>query len=459
MLRLVEPASAAEFSARQRIGALKRSIPPRKVKRVLRKVRGKRRRVCPVAPDELVTWLIIGLGLFAGDALRQVWRWLVPGPKGRCVPGRSTLCEARRRLGPRVLMELAKEVIRPLASLQTGGAFYKGLHLVGIDSCCPSLFDSPENRRTFNPPRGRRPPPAYPQAKLCCLCELGTHVMFQWLLKPVYWADCKMAPPLLKRLGGGTLLMWDANFYSYGNLQLLRRQQAQLLGRLSWAHKPQFVGALSDGSYLARLYPNDKARRLGLGGVTVRVIEYEVRDPARSRSSKHKRHRLLTTLLDERAHPASELAELYHRRWELEMAIDELETHQLQQRVLASQTPAGVVQEVAGLMLAHYLLRQLMLQASEQAQVPPTRISFTATLKILRCRLGEIRGDSSPGQQRQWWARLVEEVSGEIIEVRRDRINPRVLKRTTVDFPRKRASDYDCPQPTRPLRESIVMLR
>ena len=107
------------------------------------------------------------------------------------------------------------------------------------------------------------------------------------------------------------------------------------------------------------------------------------------KSTHHKKHRLFTTLTDEHRYTAAEPAELYHRRWELELAIDELETHQFQQRVLVSQTPAGVVQKVAGLLMARWLLRKLMFDAAEQAGIAPLRISFTGTLKILRCRLGE----------------------------------------------------------------------
>src|SRR5688572_19064438 len=129
MLRLVEPASARKLSHRQRINALKRSIPAGKLKRVLRKVRGPRRRICPVASDVVVTWLVIGLGLLCSSSIRQVWRCLVPRRAGDRTPGRSTLCEARQRLGTRVLVELAKQVLCPLASVHTPGAFYKGLKL------------------------------------------------------------------------------------------------------------------------------------------------------------------------------------------------------------------------------------------------------------------------------------------------------------------------------------------
>ncbi|HLY64246.1 MAG TPA: IS4 family transposase [Chloroflexota bacterium] len=440
MLRLSVSPVGDERSITRRVDALKGSIHPQLIQRTIRKV-GRRTRACPLVSDEMAAWLVVGLGLFFTDALRQVWRWLVPSDQG--APRRSTLCMARQRLGPRVLIELAKQVLRPLADDTTQGACYHGLPLRAIDCCNLSLYDSPANRKTFSPQRvpkrkrrhGRRPPPVFPQAKLCCLCEVGTHAALSWGLKPMYWADCKMATPLLKHLSKGQLLLWDAAFYSRANLAAIQAKGAHVLGRLAWSTGLQVVTRLADGSYLARLPAGRRGKaHLRQWGPTVRIIEYELHHVA---STHHKKHRLMTTLLDAAKFPAAELAELYHQRWELELMIDELETHQLQQRLLVSQTPAGVVQEVAGLLIAHWLVRKLMFDAAAEANVSPLRLSFVGTLKLLRCRLGEASDTATP--TRDWWRRLVSEIArDEVIEPRRPRINPRVLKLTNHDFPRKR---------------------
>src|ERR1700710_2030725 len=104
MLRLSLSFSGDKRSARQRVRALKRSISPRLLKRALRKTRP-RPKPCPVVSDELAVWLVIGLGLFCADALRQVWRWLVAFSAEQPVPPRNTLCMARQRIGPGVLIK------------------------------------------------------------------------------------------------------------------------------------------------------------------------------------------------------------------------------------------------------------------------------------------------------------------------------------------------------------------
>src|SRR4029079_15493068 len=97
------------------------------------------------------------------------------------------------------------------------------------------------------------------------------------------------------------------------------------------------------------------------GGMVVRIIDYTFNDPGRPGSGQ--KHRLLSTLLDAHRHPAERLMVLYHERWEEELAIDELKTHQRPRPVLRSETPAGVVQEIYGLLLGHFVIRKRLLES------------------------------------------------------------------------------------------------
>ena len=136
---------------------------------------------------------------------------------------------------------------------------------------------------------------------------------------------------------------------------------------------------------------------------------------------------MLTTLLDAEGHPAETLIELYHERWEEELAIDELKTHQRGRPVLRSQTPAGVVWEIYGLFIGHYVIHVLIQHSAAKQGIDPQRLSFTNTLKILRCRWPEC--PKSERGRPQWHRQLIEEIGEEILEPRRNRINPRVIKK------------------------------
>ncbi len=124
--------------------------------------------------------------------------------------------------------------------------------------------------------------------------------------------------------------------------------------------------------------------------------------------------------------------------------------------MLRSETPAGVFQELFGLMLAHYATRSVMASAAARAGVAPNRIGFTATLRILHLRLAQLPPE--PTAQAHWWDALLAEVGREVLPPRRNRINPRVIKRKMSKWPKKRPKHRDCPQPSRPFRETIVLL-
>lgn len=441
----------AQQATTERLRGLKRIITRRDVQAALRAT-GQNRRRCRRLPPAFMIWFVIALSLFCTDCYRQVYRWLQPFRR-RATPGRSTLCEARRRLGVAPLRLLAEWVVRLLGVRQQPTAFYRGLRLMALDGFVLDVPDTDANTRVFGRPGNGRAPAAFPQVRVLSLCEIGTHVLWRSLIKPHRRSEVVMAPALLRHLQPDMLLLWDRGFFSYANVAQVQKQHAQLLARVKKDPKFTPLRQLGDGSYLAKLYPSWRHRDRNADGIAVRIIEYTFSDPGRPGSGQP--HRLLTTLLDASRHPAKDLIVLYHERWEEELTIDELKTHQQQRPVLRSETPAGVVQEVYGLLLGHYVVRKLMADAAEQADVTPRQLSFVGALKILRCRLPEC--PRSRRGVRRWYKDLVAEVGEEVLEPRRDRINPRVIKRKMSHWPKKRPYHYRHPQPTKKFRQSVLI--
>lgn len=435
----------------ERLRALKRIIPKKTVQAILRKARS-RQRHCKRLPGWFVCWFVISMGLYFRDDYCQVYRWL--NSKGHA-PGRSTLCMARQSLGVAPMRLLHLEVVRLLAHLDTPGAFYRDMRLMAIDGFVLNLPDRPHLERVFGRPKSGRAAGAFPQARVLGLCEVGTHVIWRHLIKPIRCGETTMADTLLRHLQKDMLLMWDRGFLSYANLAQVIERQGHLLARIkkNLIFKP--LKTFADGSYLSKMYRTSYDRDHDRNGIPVRIMKYTFHDPGRPGSGKE--HRLLTTLLQPSKDPAKTLIELYHQRWEIELAIDELKTHQQDQRqVLRSETPAGVIQEIEGLLLAHYVVRAVMAEAAQTEQMDPRGLSFTATLKILRCRLPNC--PRSPQPLQEWYERLLAEVAEQKLPPRRDRVNPRVVKRKMSKWAKKRAIHYNYSQPTKNFRQSINML-
>jgi hypothetical protein len=350
---------------------------------------------------------------------------------------------------------LAEQAIRLRGKPTTPGAFYRGMRIMALDGFVVDVPDTPANERAFGRPGSGRAPGAFPQARVLSLCETGSHVLWRSLIKPCSRGEVTMAHYLLRSLREDMLLLWDRNFLSYQTVSEVRQRGARLLARIKSNLIFEPIRVLDDGSYLAKLYRSPSDRRKDRDGILVRIIEYTFDDPGRPGSGEP--HRLLTTLLDDELDPAETLIVLYHERWEEEVTIDELKTHQRERPVLRSQTPGGVVQEIYGLLLGHYIIRVLMQEAAAREGIDPQRLSFTGTLKILRCRLPEC--PASRRGLRRWYQDLVAEIAEEVLPERRDRINPRVIKRKMSHWKKKRPEHRRYPQPTKAFADGIVMRR
>jgi hypothetical protein len=315
---------AVRWSTAERLQALKQIVSRRAIAKALRPSKSKHR-YCRRLPRWFMVWFVIALGLFGRDSYRQIFRWLHRF-RPKIIPGRSTLCEARKSVGIAPLRRLANDVIQLQGQPDMPYAFYRGMRLMAVDGFVLDVADTPENDRVFSRPGSGRSPGAFPQVRVLSLCEAGTHVLWRSLIKPCSCGEVPMARPLLRFLEENMLLLWDRGFLSYNLVQEVRQQGAHLLARVKKNLIFRPLRRLSDGSYLAKLYPSPRYRERDQKGILVRIIEYTFEDPGRPGSGE--KHRLLTTLLGSARHPAKRLIVVYHERWEEEITIDELKTHQ-----------------------------------------------------------------------------------------------------------------------------------
>src|SRR3954452_12438364 len=302
----------ASWPTRERIRALKRIIPRARVEEVLART-GHDRARCPRLPGWFLVWFVIALGLFCRDCYRQVFRWLQPFRPG-AIPPRSTLCEARQRLGVAPMRLLTEQVIRLQGQPTTPGAFDRGMRTMALDGFVVDLPDTPSNERAFGRPGSSRAPAAFPQARFLSLCETGSHILWRSLIKPCSRGEVTMAHHLLRFLQKDMLLLWDRNFLSYQTVAEVRRRGAHPLARIKSNLIFEPIRVLDDGSYLAKLYRSPADRQKDREGILVRIIEYTFDDPGRPGSGEV--HRLLTTLLDDALDPAESLIVPSHERWE-----------------------------------------------------------------------------------------------------------------------------------------------
>src|SRR5437868_3796207 len=342
-------------------------------------------------PAHVVVYYVIALALYMQSSYREVLRcllegiqWLVEPAAGVKVAGKSGISQARTRLGWEPVRHLHDEVVRPIAVRATRGAWYRHWRLVSLDGSTLDVADEAANDAAFGRPGASRGCSAYPQIRFVSLVENGTHVLFASQMAGCRTGEITLAKAVLTNLRRGMLCLADRQFFGFELWTLAHGSGADLLWRIKKNMRLACDKRLSDGSYLSRIYPSDKDRRHKTNGVQVRVIDYCLDGVADAEPI----YRLITTILDHEAAPAAQLAALYHERWEIETALDELKTHLRGARiVLRSKTPDLVRQEFYGLMMAHFAIRGLMHEAALKADTDPDELSFLHAVRVVRRKL------------------------------------------------------------------------
>ena len=416
------------------------------VESVIRAEGRQNKRVCPLRP-RLILWLVIAISLYRDCSIMNVFERLVAIVKDR-EPRlfRKSVTEeavgkARLRLGFLPLMHLHEDLVRDWKP--TADRFH-GLRVVGVDGSEFTIADTEDNEEIFGRHESDRGPAAYPSVRGLFKVDVASHRISNCFFFPCRLHESTPLRPLLKTLGPGDLLLMDRGLTSFLSIHTCINQEANFALRFSGNWKPKFLRKLGNGDTLMR-FKACKVARDSLPAVDkdvtydLRVIEFTV--------GKGKLVRLVTDLVDPDRFPALELAELYHQRWECEIAYKQLKsqlvavTTSKQQTHFRSKTPVGVMQEAWGMVLAHTLVRELMMEGAEVAGVSPTELSLTDSLEVIKLSLRDFQ-TGGPRRRATLRQKLIQQIGKCLIDrPRRKRQCPRVVKRKMSNFRLKRKGD------------------
>ena len=371
------------------LGVIAKTFPRDKVDVALERT-GKASRRQRDLPAHVVVYYVIALALYMNVNYKEVLRCLLEGVRwllGSAVqikiPGTSGISQARERLGSEVMEQLHDELVRPIATRATRGAWYRDWRIVSIDGSTLDVADVKANSQVFARPGGQGGEGAYPQIRLVSLVENGTHVLFGSRMGDYRTGETVLAKETLGFLDEGMLCLADRGFFGYKLWRHALDTKAALLWRMKKNAKLPCEKRFRDGSFLSRIYDSQDKKHAGQS-VVVRVIEYTLGGVPDAEPV----YRLITTVLDPKQAPAKELAALYHERWEIENAFDEFKTHLRGNRIiLRSKRPDLVRQEFYGFMMAHYAIRGIMHEAALKADEDPDRLSYVHAVRVIRRKM------------------------------------------------------------------------
>jgi hypothetical protein len=332
-----------------------------------------------------VLWFVLCRSLFPQDSILALFRRLSHALRGRIAgldPRTVTdgaICHARTRLG----IEPVAELLRSLADVPAPR--FHGWRVLALDGVRLDVADTAANVRAFGRRKGRFGPSFWPQVVMVVLLEVATRIPRDARMWPCDSSEKMVARDLLSSLGHEDLVLLDAGYYGVPFFSALMERGAFLLcpvpRHVLFRRRGRARREADVVDYVASirsLLPRPDGRRHAVW-IDVRVIE------VRRRGFRHRRFvtNLPCTI------PAREIVELYRRRWEIEVAFDEIKTVLCHTPAgatpveLRSKTPEGACQEAFALLCAYSLVRRTMVSAAASAGLDPLDISFTDALRTI----------------------------------------------------------------------------
>ena len=342
-------------------------------------------------PREFVMYFAVCMPLYSKVAIREILRCMLEGMNWlnfslfkTIVAGKSAISQARKRLGEEPLKILFDKVCKPIANKTTKGAWYKTWRLVAIDGSTLDLPDEKDNELEFGRPGSSRGKSAFPKLRFVALMEIGTRIIFSAARGKYRDHELTLAKQVLNGLSEGMLCMADRGFLSFDFYSLALSTGADLLFRAKANQVFECEKRLKDGSFLSKIYPSQYDRHKDRNGIRIRVIEYTIKGVVGAEA----KYILVTSILDSKIAPSKELAALYHERWEIEIAYDEVKTHLKEPgECLRSKKPELVKQEFWGYLLAHYVIRSVMFQAAQKINKDADELSFVHAVRVIRRKI------------------------------------------------------------------------
>ena len=365
------------------------------------------------------------------EIVRQVQALLTLQDLGRTDENTSAYCQARKRLP---LDRLSRVRVGVAAAGQKMAGLWHGLRPKVIDGTTVSAPDTRKNQRAYPQSRSQKPGCGFPLIRLVGVFSLSTGVLLDYVKGNKHQHELRLLWKLLDQFKPGDLAVADRGFCSYVLLALLLRLGVASLFRLHQRRPAD----LRRGQRLGKndrlftwLKPSQKPRWLPQSWwkkipaqLMVRVIRFKLACPG----YRPKSVTLVTTLLDAQKYPAPDIAQLYARRWKIELWFRDIKTS-MGMEVLRCKSPQMLHKELEMFFIAYNLIRCLMAQASVINDVELDRLSFKGTVDSVRQFSLAIAQARSKKKQQQLIAELLEVIARDEVPERPDRREPRAVKR------------------------------
>ena len=386
-------------------------------------------------------WNFLAQVLSPAQPCRETVRQIQASRQRRGKPSISSAtgayCQARRRLPEAVLKEIWQQVARSLTAATSPAMHWMGLRVAVVDGTTVSMPDTAENQAVWPQPSTQKAGCGFPIMKMVGLFSLATGAVHTLITGTLHNSDHALFVHLWSAVTAGfDLLLGDRNFGSFATLCALRFSGLHGVFRLHQGRRIDWRKGQRLGKY-DRLIIWNKPLKLSWwlsqpapDFITVRVLKVCV--PIQGFRTRV--IFLATTLLDPKLFPAKALAEIYRRRWSVELFFRHIKTT-MHMDVLRCLNPEMIRRELHMHMIAYNLIRALMLQGALAHTTDLNRISFKGSCDTLRQWAPHLAFvAANPALYRRLFRALLHTIAHDTVPSRPNRSEPRAVKRRPKNY-------------------------
>jgi hypothetical protein len=353
----------------------------------------------------------------------------------------SAYCQARGRLPSSCLQQALTDSARSADRLSAHELPGWTRTIKVVDASSVRLPDTAENRKVYPYPTGQRPGCGFPVMQFCGLYSLSSGAILKTVQSPWFTHEVRLFKNLWPELQRGDILIGDRSFGAYVLLAILPLRGIDVVSRLHQGRRfrPRHAKQIGPSEWLATWrkpphppeYLSEEEWAQAPNAITVRIIHVRVQQ----KGFRTQELWISTTLLDPIAYPAEKIAQLYLRRWNMELCFRDLKTT-MGMEELRCRTPEMANKELLAFLIAHNFMRCLIAQAAGAHQVSRTRISFKGAVDAARSFFQAMRLARSQRLARRLYRRLLEILAKDLIPLRPGRYQPRAVKRRPKPYSR-----------------------
>jgi len=386
-------------------------------------------------------WQALNPGAPCREAVRQIQALFCLAAGQAVDAGTSAYCQARARL-PLSILSSARQAAAEHAEklLPENVRLWRGWRPKVLDGSTLSLADTPQNQAAYPQSASQKPGCGFPLLRLVGLFSLSSGTLLAYAKGNKHLAELPLLFRLRRWFQPGDLLVADRGFASYVVIALLEKLGVACLFRLHQARphdlrqgirlgKKDRLWVWSKPQQKPRYLPKSLWRRVPQE-LIVRVLQVQLRVCGFRTQSVT----LVTTLSDPETYPAGELAQLYLRRWRIELWWRHLKTT-MGMEVLRCQSPAMVHKELEMYLIAYNFIRCLIAESAALYNQPVEQISFKGSVDTVRQYSPLLAQARSRKKQSRLREQLLQTLASDLVPERPGRRQPRAIKRRQKPYP------------------------